>query len=161
MFGSGGCRLERLGDILSRVAAVLAYVVMHRSLLGWTLVNFWRGRAYLVCIWLQPSGGGGALQGKTCLDLVATVFRQVLCYNSSTGGHSWLIDSNTRLLEAFCLFIMYLDTITSDEFGISTFVILTLHNVHDYFALAMVNNSCMLLFCTYSYITGTHTWWVT
>ena len=56
------------------------------------------------------------------------------------------------MLEAFCLFIIYLGTITSDDFSISTFVILTLCNVHDYFALHMVNTLRMLLFCTYSHI---------
>ena len=44
MFGSGCCRLEHLGDIVSPVAAVLACVVVRPSLLGWILVNFWDGQ---------------------------------------------------------------------------------------------------------------------
>ena len=108
----------------------------------------------LVCILLHPSGRVGHLQEQTCPYLVATVSDRCCATMAAQVG---IPDSLIQTLgcwkpSPFIIQCVHLDTFSSDDFGISTFVLLTLLNVHDYFALAMVNTSCMLLYCTYSYI---------
>ena len=99
------------------------------------------------------------LQGWMSLNLVATVLNRCR-HNSSTRGHPGLTDSNTGLLEVHCRFIVHPDTITTADFSTLTFVILMLHNVHDYFTLAIVNTCVCCHSVLIPILLGMHTWWI-